>query len=110
MTMIQVTSSLVVTSDKINACSVYTQQAYLLAARVGVAPRPRDQLNAKDADVTNVTTKLILTWSIYSVDLEVSKSPGVKISSRIQKSGTHFDTKRMKRAHLGPGPHNSHAC
>ncbi len=34
MHMIQVTSSLVVTSDKINSCSVYTQQAYLCAARV----------------------------------------------------------------------------
>ncbi len=41
--MIQVTSSLVVTSDKINACSVYTQQAYLRAARVSVAPRPREK-------------------------------------------------------------------
>ncbi len=51
---IQVTSSLVVTSDKINACSVYTQQAYLRAARVSVAPRPRDQLNAQDADVTSL--------------------------------------------------------
>ncbi len=49
---IQVTSSLVVMSDKINACSMYTQQAYLCAARVNLAPRPRDQLNAKDADVT----------------------------------------------------------
>ncbi len=53
-TMIQVTSSLVVTSDKMNACSVYTQQAYFCAARVSVAPRPRDQLNAKDADVTSL--------------------------------------------------------
>ncbi len=52
--MIQVTRSLVVTSDKINACSVYTQQAYLRAARVSVALRPRDQLNAKDADVTSL--------------------------------------------------------
>ena len=52
VSMIQVTSSLVVTSDKINACSVHTQQAYLRAARVSVAPRRRDQLNAKDADVT----------------------------------------------------------
>ena len=53
-TTIQVTSSLVVTSDKINACSVYTQKAYLRAARVSVAPRPHDQLNAKDADVTSL--------------------------------------------------------
>ncbi len=53
-TTIQVTSSLVVTSDKINACSVYAQKAYLRAARVSVAPRPRDQLNAKDADVTSL--------------------------------------------------------
>ncbi len=53
-TMIQVTSSLVVTSDKINACSVHTQQVYLRAARVSVAARPRDQLNAKDADVTSL--------------------------------------------------------
>ncbi len=52
--MIQVTSSLVVTSDKINACSVYTQQAYLHAARVSVAPRPRDQVNAKDVDITSL--------------------------------------------------------
>ncbi len=52
--MIQVTSSLVVTSDKINACSVYTQQAYLRVARVSMAPRPRDQLNAKDANVTSL--------------------------------------------------------
>ena len=52
--MIQVTSSLVVMSDKLNACSVYTQQAYLRAARDSVAPRPRDQLNAKDADVTSL--------------------------------------------------------
>ena len=51
---IQVASSLVVTSDKINACSMYTQQAYLRAARVSVASRPRDQLNAKDADVTSL--------------------------------------------------------
>ena len=54
MAMIQVTSSLVVTSDKVNACSVYTQQAYLRAARVSMAPRPRDQLNVKDADVTSL--------------------------------------------------------
>ncbi len=52
--MIQVTGSLVVTSDKINACSVYTQQAYLRVARVSVAPCLRDQLNAKDADVTSL--------------------------------------------------------
>ncbi len=52
--MIQVTSSLVVTSDKINACYVYMQQAYLLAALVSVAPLSRDQLNAKDADVTSL--------------------------------------------------------
>ncbi len=54
MTMIQVTSRLVVTADKINACSVYTQQAYLRPARVSVALRPRDQLNAKDAYVTSL--------------------------------------------------------
>ncbi len=53
-TTIQLTSSLVVTSGKINACSVYTQQAYLRAARVSVAPRPQDQLNAMDADVTSL--------------------------------------------------------
>ena len=52
--MIQVTSSLVVTSDKINDCSVYTQQAYLRAARDSVAPRPRDHLNANYADVTSL--------------------------------------------------------
>ncbi len=52
--MIQVTSSLLVTSDKINACSVYTQQAYFRAARVSMAPHPRDQLNTKDADVTSL--------------------------------------------------------
>ncbi len=51
---IQVTSSLVVTSDKINACSVYTQQADLRASRVSVALRPRDQLNTKDADATSL--------------------------------------------------------
>ena len=54
--MIQVTSSLVVTSDKIKACSVYKQQAYLRAARVSVAPRLRDHLNTKDADVTSLPT------------------------------------------------------
>ncbi len=51
---IQVTSSLVVTSDKINACSAYTQQAYHGAARVSVPPRPRDHLNAKGADATSL--------------------------------------------------------
>ncbi len=54
VTMIQVTSSLVVMSDKINVYSVYMQQAYLRAAHVSVAPRPRDQLNAQDADVTSL--------------------------------------------------------
>ncbi len=53
-TTIQVSISLVVTSDKINACSVYTQQAYLRAAHVSMVSRPRDQLNAKDADVTSL--------------------------------------------------------
>ena len=52
--MIQVTSSLVVMSDKINACSVYMQQVYLRAARVSMAPRPQDQLNAKDAYVMSL--------------------------------------------------------
>ncbi len=52
--MIQVTSSLVVMSDKINDCSVYMHQAYLHAARDSLAPRPRDQLNAKDADVMSL--------------------------------------------------------
>ena len=52
--MIQVTSSLVVTSDKINTCSVYTQQAYLRTERVSVAPRPLDQLNEKDVDVMSL--------------------------------------------------------
>ncbi len=33
---------------------MYTQQAYIRAARVSVAPRPRDQLNAKDTDVTSL--------------------------------------------------------
>ena len=51
---IQVTSSMVVMSDKINACSVYMQKAYLRAARVSVDPCPRDQLKAKDADVTSL--------------------------------------------------------
>ncbi len=50
--MLQVTSSLVVTSNKINACSVYTQQAYLRAVRVSVAPRPRS-VEQKNADVTS---------------------------------------------------------
>ncbi len=60
MPMIQVTSSMVVTSDKINACSVYTQQAYLRVARVSVAPGPRERKGRK----CNVTTKLIPTWII----------------------------------------------
>ncbi len=63
--MIQVTSSLVVTSDKINACSVYTQQAYLRAARVSVSPRPRDQLNAKGADVRHYQTDTDLDHSFH---------------------------------------------
>ncbi len=48
------TSTSVAMSHKINACSVYTQQAYLRAASVSVAPHLRDQLNAKDADVTSL--------------------------------------------------------
>ncbi len=67
-TMIQVTSSLVVTSDKVNTCSVYTQQAYLCAARVSVAPRSRDQSECKERRC-NITTKLILTWSINCVTM-----------------------------------------
>ncbi len=86
-TMIQVTSSLVVTSDKINACSVYTWQAYRRAVRVSVAPHPRDQLNAKDAEVTSLPNwywlesymhtcckvppmliiATIFTWKLYSM-------------------------------------------
>ena len=58
--MLQVTSSLVVTSDKINACSVYTQQAYLHAARTNVAPHWRDQLKRWGRRY-NVATKLLLT-------------------------------------------------
>ena len=52
--MLQVTSSLVVTSDKINACSVYTQQVYLHAVHVSVGPCPHNQWNAKNADVTSL--------------------------------------------------------
>ncbi len=83
---IQVTSSLVVKSDKINTCSVYTQKAYLCAACISVAPCPRDQLNAKDAD-RNVTTKLILTLSIvifryllWRVRQTVSCTEGFKVT------------------------------
>ena len=54
LSMLQVTSSLVVMSDKISACSVNVQQAYLCAVRVSVALPPHDQLTAKDADVTSL--------------------------------------------------------
>ena len=50
--MLQVTSSLVVTPDKINSCSVYTEQADLCAVRVSVAPHTYNQL--KDADVMSL--------------------------------------------------------
>ena len=65
--MIQVTISLVVTSDKIDACSVYTQQAYLRAACVSVDPRPRESVERKGRRC-NVTIKQKL------VRLEPAKS------------------------------------
>ncbi len=46
------TSILVVMSHKYNACSVFALQAYPPAAFVCVAPCPRNQLNAKNTDVT----------------------------------------------------------
>ncbi len=48
------TSTLVVTSLKINVCSVFAPRRILRSARVSVAPRLRDRLNTKDADVTSL--------------------------------------------------------
>ncbi len=48
------TNTLVVTSHKINARWVFAPQCMLRASCVSVAPRPRDQLNAKDTDVMSL--------------------------------------------------------
>ena len=49
------TTTLVVTSREINAFYVFASQASLRATSViSVGPCPRDQLNAKDADMEKV--------------------------------------------------------
>ena len=50
MTIGYFTSTLVVKSHKVNNCFVFALQAYLRAACVSMASRPRDELNAKDID------------------------------------------------------------
>ena len=47
----QFTSTLVVTSHKINAYSVFASQACLRAVRISMVLRPHDQSNTKDADI-----------------------------------------------------------
>ena len=66
----QFTSTLVVTSHKINACSMFASLACLQAAHVSVALLLRDQLNANDADMEQalllcyVTTRMLMKCSI----------------------------------------------
>ncbi len=64
------TSTLVVMSHKINACSMSASQANLCAAGVSMAPCKCNQLNAKDTDMEQallsryITTKLMVKWRV----------------------------------------------
>ena len=58
----QSTTTLVVTSQESNAWSVFASQANLRATCVRVRLRPRDQLNAQDAD----TTTVLVNRGLYS--------------------------------------------
>ena len=48
------TSTLVVTSNKINTCSVFVLQRISALQLVSATPRLRKQLDTKDADVTSL--------------------------------------------------------
>ncbi len=64
------TSTLVVTSQESNACSVFTLQGCLHVTCVRLGPWPRDHLNAKDAGIEkallscDVTTKVLVKWDL----------------------------------------------
>ncbi len=63
-----------VTLHKINACSVFALRVSVLAARVRVAPRSHNQLNAKDVDVT-VTTEVLVKSRIDRNSPSFSRFP-----------------------------------
>ena len=86
-TIWQFTSILVVTSNKVTACSVFALQARLQVAHVNMAPLLRDQLNAKDADMEQalllcyivtkvlVICRIVIFWVITSLAVTLKYFP-----------------------------------
>ncbi len=60
-------STLVVTSHKINACSVFAPQRMLRAPRVSMAPRLHDQLNPKDADARSSAGEMVYSLEVSAL-------------------------------------------